>query len=123
METRNENSVPFKAVHPGGILKEELKSRGIKQVDFARRIGMQPSHLSALLNGKRNISPELAGKLEKELDIPATMWLSLQDKYELDKNEISKRDDGRETITLTIPAKDHSFIQDLARRFGWACMF
>lgn len=56
MATNHKNAVPFEPVHPGGILKEELRSRGIRQKDFAGKIGLQPTHLSALLNGKRNIS-------------------------------------------------------------------
>ena len=96
METRNENITPFKAVHPGGILKEELEARGIKQKDFACQIGMQPTHLNALIKGKRNISPDVADKLERELGIPASFWMSLQSSYELDRKVIAKRDKEEE---------------------------
>lgn len=123
MEIDSKNPIPFKAVHPGNILKEELISRGIRQKDFAEKIGMQPTHLSALLNGKRNISVEIAAKLEKELDIPASFWMSLQDRYELDKKEIAKRETQPETFTVTIPAHDHNLFRDLIRRMGWACAF
>lgn len=123
METKSKNPVPFTAVHPGGILKEELKSRGIQQKDFAEKIGMQPTHLSALLNGKRNISVDVAAKLEHELGIPATFWMSLQDSYELDKKAMVKRGAQSETFTVTIPAHDHHLFRDLMRRMGWACAF
>jgi len=96
METRNENITPFKAVHPGGILKEELEARGIKQKDFACQIGMQPTHLNALIKGKRNVSPDVADKLERELGIPASFWMSLQSSYELDRKVIAKRDKEEE---------------------------
>ena len=104
METRNENNTPFKAVHPGGILKEELEARGIKQKDFACQIGMQPTHLNALIKGKRNISPDVADKLERELGIPASFWMSLQSSYELDRKVIAKRDKEEEEAHKEVAA-------------------
>ena len=83
MVTRNDIR-PFKPVHPGSILREELKERGIKQKDFAQSIGMRPTHLNALLHGARRITPQLAIRLEKALDIPAQSWMNLQDNYILD---------------------------------------
>lgn len=123
MATNHKNAVPFEPVHPGGILKEELRSRGIRQKDFAGKIGLQPTHLSALLNGKRNISATIAAKLEQELGIPATFWMSLQNSYELDKKEITQKESQPETFTVTIPAQDHNLFRDLIRRMGWACVF
>ena len=55
--------VPLYALHPGGTLREELRERKIKQKDFARSMGMQASHLSALINGKRNITPAIADNM------------------------------------------------------------
>lgn len=83
MGTRNDIR-PFKPVHPGSILREELKERGIKQKDFAQSIGMRPTHLNALLHGARRITPQLAIRLEKALNIPAQSWMNLQDNYTLD---------------------------------------
>ena len=83
METRN-NTRPHLPQHPGTILKAELRERGIKQKAFAEEIGMRPSHLSALLNGYRNISPQVAARIEAILHIPAQVWLNLQNNYNLD---------------------------------------
>lgn len=91
METRNERITPCVATHPGTILKEELKERGIKQVAFAKAIGIQPSHLSEILNGKRSITKEIASKLEEALGIPALSWLNMQTNYEYDKAVIQQR--------------------------------
>ena len=45
---------------------------------------MLPTHLSEILNGKRNISVKTAVKLEEVLDgIPADYWLSLQMQFEI----------------------------------------
>lgn len=92
METRNERLVPARAVHPGEILREELKERGIKQKDFAKEIGVQQTHLSEFINGKRNLNEELAIRLEKAVGIPYKHWMSLQNEYVYDCKAIEKRD-------------------------------
>lgn len=81
METRNNNPIPAWAVHPGEILREELKERGIKQKDFALSIGMQPTHLNEFICGKRDLNEELAIKLEKQLGIPYSSWMNLHNGY------------------------------------------
>lgn len=89
METKDDgyvviNDLTCFAVPPGDTLQAELKERKIKQKDFARSIGMQPSHLSALIHGARSITPAIAAKLEKGLGISATFWMNLQTKYVAD---------------------------------------
>lgn len=92
METRSKLSSPiFKAVHPGEILREELKERGIKQKDFANSIGMQKSHLSEILTGNRNITPQIGDKLEQQLNIPSVDWLNLQNQYDYDVRCLKER--------------------------------
>jgi len=71
-------------VPPGEGIKEELKSRGISQKEFAKTIGMQPSHLNELIKGKLTITENLAMKLESALGIPANYWLTLQANYDYD---------------------------------------
>lgn len=101
METRNERLTPCKAIHAGSILKEELRERGIKQKDFAAQIGIRPPHLSELLNGKRSVTEATAQKLEAALDIPASVWLSLQKSYELDCIAIQQRDEEESRAAAT----------------------
>lgn len=127
METRNENIRPYKPVHPGHILKEELKSRNIKQKDLATEINMQPTHLSSLINGRRNMSADTALKLEHSLGIPASFWMSLQNAYELDckfqNHGSTECSDNKMTISVTIPSKDKNLLRDLVEKFGWVCVF
>lgn len=151
METKNRNTLvlnssgPSLAVHPGEVLQEELKSRGLLQNAFATRIGMQPSHLSALIHGKRNVTPAIAKKLERELGIAAQVWMNLQNLYRLggtgtshlvagyhipteidSKRQYSHYLNSREAdeqnltaVTLSIPDSDLQILQALASRFGW----
>ena len=120
MATRNENPVPFMAVHPGMMIKPELDERGISQKEFAKMLGTQPSHLSEVLNGKRTLTTELAVKIENAIGLPAKILLSAQTQYEL---ESTVEDNQHETVTVTIPVRDRSLLQELVRKFGWACVF
>ena len=94
METRDEDSIILNdnqthyMIHPGEILREELKERGIKQKDLAKGIGMEPPHLSALIHGNRNITAAIAAKLESVLNIPASVWLNLQNQYNVGKSRM-----------------------------------
>lgn len=92
MERKKEYKiVPFIAVAPGATLKEELVARSIKQKDFAMAIGMQATHLSELIKGKRDITPQIADALERELGIKAKFWIKLQAEYEYDCGKIKER--------------------------------
>jgi addiction module HigA family antidote len=81
---KNELLTPYMAIHPGSILRAELKERGISHKKFAEKIGMQTTHLSELINGKRAISEAVADKLEEALGIPSLDWMNLQNQYNYD---------------------------------------
>ena len=49
MATKDNRLVPNRAIHPGEILREELRERGIKQKDFAQSIGVQATHLNEFI--------------------------------------------------------------------------
>lgn len=57
--------------HPGSMIKEEIEARALKQKDLAKVITMSATMFSDLINGRRNITPEIALKLKKALGIPA----------------------------------------------------
>ena len=128
---------PASPVHPGSILGEELKARGIRQKDFAQQIGMQATHLSAIINGARNITPALAEKIAGGLtEIPSSIWVRLQEQYNADtqrkkihpnllvsgylgKAEPAGEYGSKITCQLTIPAGDLALLECLASRLGW----
>lgn len=115
--------IPLFATHPGEMLRDELKEHGFTQKRFAQETGIKPSVLSETIKGKRSISLNVAVKLENALGIPAEIWMNMQTQYDLDTAKIAERDNQRETVSLTIPVRDHNLLQDLVRRFGWACVF
>ena len=123
MATKNENPTPFMAVHPGMMIKPELVERGISQKEFAKMLGIQASHLSEVLNGKRTLTTELAMKIESTLGLPAKILLSAQTQYELESAKDVSDDKQHETVALTIPIQDRNLLREIVRRFGWVCVF
>lgn len=81
MATNNE-FLPKFAVHPGRMLLEEIKARHMNQAEFAERTKMTPKHLSDIVNGKADITPEVAIAVEAATGISASLWLKLQMQYD-----------------------------------------
>lgn len=110
-------------VHPGMMIKPELVERGISQKAFAKTIGVQPSHLSEVLNGKRVLTTELAMKIEDAIGLPAKLLLAAQAQYNVEISKTTQNDSMHETVALTIPISDLNLLRELVNRFGWACVF
>lgn len=53
-------------------------------------MGINPSYLSEIINGKRAINASLAIELEAVFSIPAEYWLRFQAQYDLDTLRISR---------------------------------
>lgn len=117
------NLIPVEATHPGEMIKDELKERGMTQKQLAEQTGIKASVLSETITGKRSVSLSVAVALENALGIPADIWMNLQTQYDLDTANIAKRDNQRETVAVTIPVRDRNLLQELVRKFGWACVF
>lgn len=120
---KNKVLTPFLATHPGEMIKDELKERGMTQKQLAAETGIKTSVLSETINGKRSVSLNVAVALEKALDIPADIWMNMQTQYDLNSANIAERDDQRETVAVTIPMRDRNLLQELVRKFGWVCVF
>ena len=98
MATNNNRLISNRAIHPGEILREELKERGIKQKDFAQAIGWQATHLSEFINGKRNLNEDLAMRLESHLGIPFKTWMSLHNGYIYECKTLEKRNEEKHIL-------------------------
>lgn len=70
-------------LHPGEVLEMELIARGLTKSKFAMDIRMYPSHMSDILKGKRNITEEIALKVEGIIGISAEFWMRLQVEYNI----------------------------------------
>ena len=70
--------------HPGEILREEfINARALTVTEVAKGIGMARANLSAVVNERAGISPELAVKLSEAFGNTAEFWINLQKNYEL----------------------------------------
>ena len=70
--------------HPGAVLRELfMKERDLTITELAKGLGMTRANLSAIVNERAGISPELAVKLSAAFGNSATFWTNLQTNYEL----------------------------------------
>lgn len=88
----DEKNAPIIAIPPGARLKKELQLRQISQKEFAEQIGMRPSHLSELIQGKRTVTLQTAEKIQAAIGIPAKTLIALQGKYDVDNSNIGSQD-------------------------------
>jgi len=69
------------ATPPGATIREQLTDRGMSQKEFASRMDMSQKHISRLINGEVQLTPETALKLEMVLGVPAGFWNNLEAIY------------------------------------------
>ena len=72
-------------IHPGEMIKDEITARGITQKELAEQMGVSYSVFNEILNGKRPVTTEYALLLEAVLGTSASIWLSLQADYNMQK--------------------------------------
>ncbi len=78
-------------IHPGGLLRDELKERGVSLNELARAIRVPMNRVSAIVNGKRSITADTALRLARYFGTSAQMWMNLQSAYDL---EVAERESG-----------------------------
>ncbi len=71
----------IKGVHPGVILKRELKKLDLKDIELANAINEHKQTIHAVLNKKRGINPKLSIKLAKYFNIEKDYFMLLQASY------------------------------------------
>ena len=70
--------------HPGEVLKELcLEPLELTVTETAASLGVTRKTLSAILNGRAGISPEMAIRLGKAFNTSAESWLNQQIQYDL----------------------------------------
>jgi len=69
--------------HPGDILREELKARGLSANRFALDLAVPSGRIVEILNRKRGVSADTALRLSRYLGTSAQVWMNLQAKYDL----------------------------------------
>lgn len=70
--------------HPGEIIRSLcLEPLELTVTDAAAALGVSRKTLSAILNGRAGISPEMAVRLSIAFGTSAESWLNLQTQYDL----------------------------------------
>ena len=73
----------LKGIRPGKIISHELQRRGISQRAFAASIGEHSQTLNAVITGRRNLTTEMAVKIEKSMGYEEGFLLTLQAFYSI----------------------------------------
>lgn len=102
------------AVPPGESIKEQLENRGLSQKEFALRMGMSEKHISKLINGKTELTPPTAQKLESVLGIPARFWSNLEAIY---REKLAKAQSENEMAKDIEASKNFPYAQMV--KFKW----
>ncbi len=102
------------ATPPGATIKEQLVDRGMSQKEFAARMDMSEKHISKLINGDVQLTPDAAVRLEMVLGVPARFWTSLESIYreKLIKVKAENAMDTDEILAKQLPYSEMA-------KFGW----
>ena len=84
------NLTPSEPIHPGEMIKDEIEYRGLSQRKLAEQMGISPTLLNEILNGKRSVSTEYALLFEAALGIDAEIWLRRQGRYDMQQAKSNK---------------------------------
>lgn len=102
------------ATPPGATIKEQLIDRGMSQKEFAVRIDMSEKHISKLINGEVQLTPEMAVRLEMVLGVPAKFWNNLEAVY---REKLIKAE--AENAMGTDEALARQFPYSEMAKYGW----
>ena len=93
-------SKTYLAIPPGESIKEQLEYRGMTQKEFAARMNMSEKHISHLLNGEVQLTPETAVKLEMVLGVPASVWSNYEALYREEIIKVNIENSMEEDVKL-----------------------
>lgn len=92
----------MRPVHPGEILREELKTLGLSANALSKRLGVPVNRITAILQGRRSVTANTALRLARFFGTSPQVWMNLQKTYELRREEIEA---GREIAKRVTPAQ------------------
>ena len=82
-------------IHPGRILKRELKARELSANKLALALRVPSGRITGILNAKRSITPDTALRLARFFNNSAQFWMNLQSRHDL---AVAERDMGERII-------------------------
>ena len=73
----------MRPIHPGKILKDELKELGLSANAFAKELAVPVNRITSIINEKRSITADTALRLSRFFGTTPEFWLNLQSSYDL----------------------------------------
>jgi addiction module HigA family antidote len=90
-------------VHPGGFVKSEIiEGFGLSVTGAAEALGVSRPALSALLNERAQLSPEMALRLEKAFGVSMDTLMRMQNSYDI--AQARKRADEIDVLPYSVPS-------------------
>jgi antitoxin HigA-1 len=72
--------------HPGGFVKSEIiEAFGLSVTDAAKALGVTRAALSALVNERADLSPEMALRVEKAFGVSMDTLMRMQNSFDIAK--------------------------------------
>lgn len=75
--------IKIKGVHPGAIIKRELKKQNLKSIELANSINEYPQTINAVTQERRGINPKLSIKLGEYFKVSPDYFMLLQASYDV----------------------------------------
>lgn len=82
---------PYRPIHPGELLKEELECRNISQKAFALKLGVPYKTLNEIMNSKRPVTEDFALLTEAALGVEPNLLLRMQSSYNMQVARTDKK--------------------------------
>lgn len=97
----------------GHYLRDYLEARDYSQSEFATRLGISQKHMNEIINGKVNITIEMAGNIERLTGISSSFIVAIENRRKLEE-ELLEKFENRANITKKI--KTEYCINELKKR-------
>lgn len=81
---------PNMLIHPGVLLKEEfIDPDGLSESDLVRAFKLPLDQVASFIEGRSNVTPELANRISLVFGMSAKFWTNLQARYDSDRANVA----------------------------------
>jgi antitoxin HigA-1 len=87
-------------IHPGAFLRDELEALDMSARKFGDHIGVPHNAVTAIMNGQRAVTAQMAIRLGQAFGTTPQYWLNLQTIYELKRAKAEMPADAALIIPL-----------------------
>ena len=101
----------------GHYLKDYLEARDISQSEFATRLGISQKHMNEILNGKKNVTIEMAANIERLTGINSSLIVRMENRKKMEENLIQEYNNEKEIEKII---KEKYCVNELKKK-EWIC--